>query len=295
MIKGGEHDLCCLRRCIVSVSLSCECDAALHDTDDTWAVHKNPPHMYVDDFYGSFIDRYFFDNDIFMYSLLCIICHKLLFYDIFSYKTRAISDSNVEMILVVLDGCIWLAGMLQLFYIADGTVFRTPGFYLACIASVLVCRIARRIYDRKQMQAHAYAVELVFPARTLSANAFVDTGNRLQNPYTKQPAILINYRLLKNLLSEQSYAQLEQYHKTGQFPYLQMNETGEITFFPIPYHTIGNRFSLMPAITIPKLVYTQSRTTFYAVTAGISREIFFENRYDVLLHEKLQPKKEEPT
>lgn len=200
-----------------------------------------------------------------------------------------------KMILVVLAGCIWLAGMLQLFYIADGTAFRTPGFYLTCIASVLVCRIARRIYDRKQMQVHAYAVELVFPARTLSANAFVDTGNRLQNPYTKQPAILINYRLLKNLLSEQSYAQLEQYHKTGQFPYLQMNETGEITFFPISYHTIGNRFSLMPAITIPKLVYTQSRTTFYAVTAGISREIFFENRYDVLLHEKLQPKKEEPT
>lgn len=200
-----------------------------------------------------------------------------------------------KMILVVLAGCILLAGMLQLFYIADGTAFRTPGFYLTCIASVLVCRIARRIYDRKQMQAHAYAVELVFPARTLSANAFVDTGNRLQNPYTKQPAILINYRLLKNLLSEQSYAQLEQYHKTGQFPYLQMNETGEITFFPISYHTIGNRFSLMPAITIPKLVYTQSRTTFYAVTAGISREIFFENRYDVLLHEKLQPKKEEPT
>ena len=200
-----------------------------------------------------------------------------------------------KMILVVLAGCIWLAGMLQLFYIADGTAFLTPGFYLTCIASVLVCRIARRIYDRKQMQAHAYAVELVFPARTLSANAFVDTGNRLQNPYTKQPAILINYRLLKNLLSEQSYAQLEQYHKTGQFPYLQMNETGEITFFPISYHTIGNRFSLMPAITIPKLVYTQSRTTFYAVTAGISREIFFENRYDVLLHEKLQPKKEEPT
>lgn len=200
-----------------------------------------------------------------------------------------------KMILVVLAGCIWLAGMLQLFYIADGTAFRPPGFYLTCIASVLVCRIARRIYDRKQMQAHAYAVELVFPARTLSANAFVDTGNRLQNPYTKQPAILINYRLLKNLLSEQSYAQLEQYHKTGQFPYLQMNETGEITFFPIPYHTIGNQFSLMPAITIPKLVYTQSRTTFYAVTAGISREIFFENRYDVLLHEKLQPKKEEPT
>ena len=291
MIKGGEHDLCCLRRCIVSVSLSCECDAALHDTDDTWAVHKNPPHMYVDAL----------STGIFLITIsLCTLYYVLyatsyFFMTYFLTKHVPYPIPMWKMILVVLAGCIWLAGMLQLFYIADGTAFRTPGFYLTCIASVLVCRIARRIYDRKQMQAHAYAVELVFPARTLSANAFVDTGNRLQNPYTKQPAILINYRLLKNLLSEQSYAQLEQYHKTGQFPYLQMNETGEITFFPISYHTIGNRFSLMPAITIPKLGYTQSRTTFYAVTAGISREIFFENRYDVLLHEKLQPKKEEPT
>lgn len=210
----------------------------------------------------------FFDNDIFMYSLLCIICHKLLFMTYFLTKHVPYPIPMWKMILVVLAGCIWLAGMLQLFYIADGTAFRT-GFYLTCIASVLVCRIARRIYDRKQMQAHAYAVELVFPARTLSANAFVDTGNRLQNPYTKQPAILINYRLLKNLLSEQSYAQLEQYHKTGQFPYLQMNEAGEITFSDsLPYHR--KPVSLMPAITIPKLVYTQSRTTFYAVTAGIS-------------------------
>lgn len=242
MIKGGEHDLCCLRRCIVSVSLSCECDAALHDTDDTWAVHKNPPHMYVDDFYGSFIDRYFLITISLCTLYYVLYATSYFFMTYFLTKHVPYPIPMWKMILVVLAGCIWLAGMLQLFYIADGTAFRTPGFYLTCIASVLVCRIARRIYDRKQMQAHAYAVELVFPARTLSANAFVDTGNRLQNPYTKQPAILINYPLLKNLLSEQSYAQLEQYHKTGQFPYLQMNETGEITFFPIPYHTIGNRF-----------------------------------------------------
>lgn len=83
-------DVLFLYHCLVNVTLLCMIQTILG------AVHKNPPHMYVDDFYGSFIDRYFFDNDIFMYSLLCIICHKLLFYDIFSYKTRAISDSNVE-------------------------------------------------------------------------------------------------------------------------------------------------------------------------------------------------------
>ena len=50
----------------------------------------------------------------------------------------------------------------------------------------------------------------------------------------------------------------------------------------------------MPAITVPKLVYKNEHAVIYAVTAGISRESFFENQYDVLLNEKLQPIKEEP-
>lgn len=217
-------DVLFLYHCLVNVTLLCMIQTILGQSI------KSSAHV-CGRFLWQLYRQVFFDNDIFMYSLLCIICHKLLFMTYFLTKHVPYPMPMWKMILVVLAGCIWLAGMLQLFYIADGTAFRTPGFYLTCIASVLVCRIVRRIYDRKQMQAHAYAVELVFPARTLPANAFVDTGNRLQNPYTKQPAILINYRLLKNLLSEQSYAQLEQYHKTGQFPYLQMNETGEITFF----------------------------------------------------------------
>ena len=250
-------DVLFLYHCLVNVTLLCMIQTILGQSI------KSSAHV-CGRFYGSFIDRYFLITISLCTLYYVLYATSYFFMTYFLTKHVPYPIPMWKMILVVLAGCIWLAGMLQLFYIADGTAFRTPGFYLTCIASVLVCRIARRIYDRKQMQAHAYAVELVFPARTLSANAFVDTGNRLQNPYTKQPAILINYRLLKNLLSEQSYAQLEQYHKTGQFPYLQMNETGEITFFPISYHTIGNRFSLMPAITIPKLVYTQSRITFYA-------------------------------
>ena len=73
-----------------------------------------------------------------------------------------------------------------------------------------------------------------------------------------------------------------------------MNGNGTLSFYPLPYHTIGNRFSFMPAITVPKLVYKNEHAVIYAVTAGISRESFFENQYDVLLNEKLQPIKEEP-
>ena len=78
-------DVLFLYHCLVNVTLLCMIQTILGQSIKILRT-----------FYGSFIDRYFFDNDIFMYSLLCIICHKLLFYDIFSYKTRAISDSNVE-------------------------------------------------------------------------------------------------------------------------------------------------------------------------------------------------------
>lgn len=82
-------DVLFLYHCLVNVTLLCMIQTILGQSI------KSSAHV-CGRFYGSFIDRYFFDNDIFMYSLLCIICHKLLFYDIFSYKTRAISDSNVE-------------------------------------------------------------------------------------------------------------------------------------------------------------------------------------------------------
>ena len=228
-----------------------------------------------------------------LYYILYAISYFFMTY--FFTKHSRYSVSFWNMTWVVLGCCVWLAGMLQLFYRKNDKIFQSPGFYCACVLSVLLCRGAGMIYNKKQMQTHTYVVELVLPKQKICADAFIDTGNRLQNPYTRQPAILINYQLLKNYLSGQSYEQLEEYHKTGKFSYLQMNALGELLYFPLPYRTIGNRFSMMPAITIPELIYKDSNTVFYSVTAGISREIFFGNRYEVLLHEKLQPKKEEPT
>lgn len=157
-----------------------------------------------------------------------------------------------------------------------------------------MCFIFRCMYKRHTSKNTDYVVELVFPDRIICANAFLDTGNRLKNPYTRQPAIIIDYQLLKQCLSEQSYAYLEQYHKTGYFSYAKMKRDNVLSFYPIPYHTIENRFSFMPAITIPKLVYKNEHAVLYSVTAGISRESFFENQYEVLLNEKLKPIKEEP-
>lgn len=231
-------------------------------------------------------------SNSFLYYILYGTCCFFMTY--FFTKCCRMHASQIVILLTVIGCCIWLAGMLELFRVRSSNTLHNPLFFGACIISILLCRIFRCLYERHTTKKKDYVVELVFPDKTIRANAFLDTGNRLKDPYTRQPAIIIDYQLLKQYLPEQSYAYLEQYHKTGRFSYTKMSGNDTLNFYPIPYHTIGNRFSLMPAITIPKLVYENEHTVIYAVTAGISRESFFENRYDVLLNEKLQPIKEEP-
>ena len=231
-------------------------------------------------------------SNSFLYYILYGICCFFMTY--FFTKCCRAHASQIVVLLTVIGCCIWLAGMLELFRVQSRHALHNPLFFEACIISILLCRIVRCLYERRAAKKKNYVVELVFPDKTIRANAFLDTGNRLKNPYTNKPAIVIDYHLLKQYLPEQSYAYLVQYHKTGHFSYTKMNGNGTLSFYPLPYHTIGNRFSFMPAITVPKLVYKNEHAVIYAVTAGISRESFFENQYDVLLNEKLQPIKEEP-
>ena len=167
--------------------------------------------------------------------------------------------------LVATAVCIWLAGLIQLFCGYSCSFIHNIRFYAACIISFAGCLVIRVYFDRASHYKNRYEVELLFSE------------------------IVIDYHLLKNCLSENGYKNLILYHKTGTFPYVQMNEQEKIYFFPIPYHTIGNNFSLMPALYVQKLSYCAEKKDFYHITAGISRQSFMNEKMKVLLHEKLKP------
>ena len=182
--------------------------------------------------------------------------------------------------------------MMELFHFGDpSTQTGKFGMFTACIGSVFLCRMIRSILIKKQiLQNNAYTVRLVLPGMEIKTQGFLDTGNRLYNPYTKKPVIVLDYRLLKSYLSKDSYRSLEYYHKTGEFPYEKLNITGELTWFPLPYSTIRDKFSLMPACTIQMLIFCESGAAYRNVTAGISKEPFMDKeQYRVLLHEGLNP------
>lgn len=226
------------------------------------------------------------DSCTLYYIVYATSCFFMTYF--FAYRNGK-SCSVPAVLLVMIAVCIWLAGLMQLFHVSAGRSLDNPRFYAACVVSLLGCRYGRRVYDRRKCAAMEYEVNLAFASGSLCASAFLDTGNHLYNPYTAKPAILLSYRALKPYVSGDGQNELERYHQTGQFAYTQMNERETITFFPLPYHTISDRFSMMPAITLERLTYTKEHTSYTTVTAGISREAFFDNHFDVLLHEKLKP------
>ena len=115
MIKGGEHDLCFyadvlfLYHCLVNVTLLCMIQTILGQSIKIlrtcmWTIFMAA-----------------LSTGIFLITIsLCTLYYVLyatsyFFYDIFSYKTRAISDSNVENDTGRACWLYMVAGMLHYF------------------------------------------------------------------------------------------------------------------------------------------------------------------------------------
>ena len=225
-----------------------------------------------------------------LYYLLYAITYFIMTY--FFTKSCCFEKPMLVCVGITVFCCIWLAGMMELFHFGDpATKTGKYGMLTACIGSVFLCRMIRSILIKKQIvQNNAYAIRIVLPGMEIKTQGFLDTGNRLYNPYTKKPVIVLDYRLLKSYLSKDSYKSLEYYHKTGEFPYEKLNVKGELTWFPLPYSTIRDKFALMPACTIQTLIFCESGAAYRNVTAGISKEPFMDKeQYRVLLHEGLNP------
>ena len=122
----------------------------------------------------------------------------------------------------------------------------------------------------------------------------MDTGNSLRDPYTGNPVIILDYRVLKNIVGEKAYTYIAKYHDTGIFDYLNIKNECCLNFYPLPYKTISTRLALMPAFRINYISFADINYQTEKVVCGISRfKLENHNGYQVLLNESLKPIREE--
>lgn len=151
---------------------------------------------------------------------------------------------------------------------------------------------------KKKIQKHTIhftqKVTLTYKEKRLSANGYYDTGNVLYDRYNHNPVIILDYKILKNWMSQEAYKILEKYEKTGEFDYPAFAELSSIKMYPLPFKTIGVDFKLMPAFRLTSLRYPLNGKTYRHVTAGISRFPFmYSANHQILLNKRLKPIREE--
>lgn len=167
--------------------------------------------------------------------------------------------------------------------------------YAGLYIIMMTCKLGtKRKKTNKQTIHYTQEVTISYMEKQLSAYGYYDTGNMLYDSYNHNPVIILDYKILKNWMSQEAYKIFEEYSKTGDFDYPAFAKLSNIKMYPLPYRTIGIGFKLMPAFRLNSLTYKASGKQYKHVTAGISQFPFMNTaKHQILLHERLKPIREE--
>ncbi len=152
------------------------------------------------------------------------------------------------------------------------------------------------MYSKEQLRTKANKLEIILQIKNkeISLTGFLDTGNTLTDPYSGLPVIILDYRVLKKIISNKAFDIVLNYHNTGEFDYLHMSDEADINFYPLPYRTVSTNFALMPAFRLNSLAFKDLNYEIEKIVCGISRfKLKNNNEYQVLLNESLKPNREE--
>ncbi|MCI7813440.1 MAG: sigma-E processing peptidase SpoIIGA [Lachnospiraceae bacterium] len=123
-------------------------------------------------------------------------------------------------------------------------IFPASFFQLIIPGALLLEGIFSGFREIRQQTAQECEVTLYRNGKEKECRGFLDTGNRLKNPWNHQPVMVVSYEAAKPLFSCQEQQQLEQ-----MFRFVTPKKITE-SFFYIPYHTIGKERGLLPCVVL---------------------------------------------
>lgn len=117
----------------------------------------------------------------------------------FGYKNIKYTFRNLfflYMASIVLGGFLYFLN-IQFSYQQKGLIFFHNGLSINIVILIIFCPIILYIYCKqikflKTNYNHYYKIKMIFKEKTYNLTAFLDTGNKLTDIYTKKPIILID-------------------------------------------------------------------------------------------------------
>lgn len=129
----------------------------------------------------------------------------------FGFKDLKYTVKNflyLYLISIVLGGILYLLN-IEFSYKNNGLIFYHDGVGINIILIMIISPILLYLYVRemknyKNNYSKYYKVDIFFKNdKSITLNAFLDTGNNLIDPYKKRPVILVNYEKIKKYVSNE--------------------------------------------------------------------------------------------
>ena len=188
----------------------------------------------------------------------------------FGYKNIKYTISNLlyfYMISIILGGFLYFI-KVEFSYYNKGLVFYYEGLTINYLVILILVPIFLYFFIKslnilKEIKNYYYKITIVFNDVKLNLSAFLDTGNKLKDPITNKPIILINKKVLKGKINIRSPMY-------------------------VPYNSLNNH-SLLECIKPDKIYLNNKEIKNYLI--GLSKTDFKLNGIDCLLNYKILEEK----
>ncbi len=214
----------------------------------------------------------FIEMSSFSLFLVKIFISILMVFITFGYHNLKYICKNLFYLYtasILLGGCLYLLN-LQFSYKNEGLIFYYNGLSINFIILIILSPIILYAYIKQGLElknnySNYYNIDIYLKnGEIIPITAFLDTGNKLEDPYKKRPIILINQNLIK-------------------IDYKEHN------FLLVPYDSLNNH-GLLKCI-IPEKIFIQGvgfRTNFLV---GLSNEEIKMDGVDCILNQRLLERK----
>ena len=124
----------------------------------------------------------------------------------FKYKDLKYTVKNLSylyMLSIILGGFLYFLN-IQYSYNHEGLIFYHNGLSINLITLLIISPIIIKTYIKqlkslKSNYSNYYKVDIKYKEKIIKLNAFLDTGNKLIDPVTKVPVIIVKEKYFKNI------------------------------------------------------------------------------------------------
>ena len=230
-------------------------------------------------------------SSIFMKIILSVVMVYI------SYAPKSVKIAIKQLIIFYLIsfafGCCAFA---LLYFVKPQDIFIKNGVYIGTyplkiallggIVGFVITYIAFKIIKNKATKEEMiYKLKIKINDKTVEVNALLDTGNKLKDPITLVPVIVIEKQKLYNFLPEEILENIDKIIGGDSNKLIEENIKYMSKFRVIPYNSIGKQNGLMLGFKADevKIIIDEEERTIKNTIIGIFNQSFNSQTYSALI------------